>query len=119
VLKIYIRTPDGKINREKVAYEHLAGMTTAHSGCLHIRPAIDMFDLTGKIGDSHVCLVHPPLQTTLFDFQKRAGRRRPFPEQIAKPVMEMLLNALDFLHTEANITHCGEFLPNIFIQMAI
>lgn len=29
------------------------------------------------------------------------------PKELVKPVMKNLLEALNFLHTEANVTHCG------------
>lgn len=66
-----------------------------------------MFSFEGTNGDLHECLVHLPLQTTLFAFQRPDGKPRPFPEELAKPLMKNLLEALDFLHTEADVTHCG------------
>jgi hypothetical protein len=82
-------------------------MSTSHPGSQHIRHAIDMFSLERTSGDVHECSVHRPLQTTLFAFQRPGGKSRPLPEELVKPVMRNLLEALDFLHTEANVTHCG------------
>jgi hypothetical protein len=82
-------------------------MSTSHPGSQHIRHAIDMFSLERTSGDVHECLVHRPLQTTLFAFQRPGGKSRPLPEELVKPVMRNLLEALDFLHTKANVTHCG------------
>lgn len=59
-------------------------------------------------GAAHVCLVHSPLQATLYAFQRLGGAPRALPEELAKMVMRSLLQALDFLHTEANLTHCGK-----------
>jgi serine/threonine-protein kinase SRPK3 len=95
------------MNREKVLYEHLAKATTTHPGSQIIRPALDVFDLVSSDGSNHVCLVHPLLQTTLFAFRRPRGSPQALPEELAKSVMKSLLLALDFLHTEANVTHCG------------
>lgn len=78
-----------------------------HPGFLFIRQIIDKFKLAANDGAVHECLVHPPLQTSVFALQCVGGKRRPFPEALAKAQMESLLMALDFLHTEANVTHCG------------
>jgi len=72
-----------------------------------MRHAIDMFSLESTSGDVHECLVHLPLQTTLLTFQRPGGKRRPFPEDLVKSIMKNLLEALDFVHTEASVTHCG------------
>jgi serine/threonine protein kinase len=107
VLKIYVHTPPGKVNREIFFYNHLNTISTSHPGSQHIRHAIDMFSLERASGDIHKCSVHLPLQTTLFEFQRLGGKARPLPEELVKSIMKYLLEALDFLHTEANVTHCG------------
>jgi hypothetical protein len=94
------------VNREIAFYNYVKTITTSHPGSQHIRHAIDMFSLESTNGDIHECLVHLPLQTTLFAFQRPGGKPRPFPEELVKPVTKNLLEALDFLHTEANVTHC-------------
>ena len=66
-----------------------------------------MFSLESPNGNIYECLVHVPLQTTLFAFQRSGGKPRPFPEELAQSIMEYLLEALGFLHTEASVTHCG------------
>ncbi len=105
--KVYLRTPVGWTNREKATYEHLATLTTKHPGRHNIRQALDVFDIVRSNGDVHVCLVHPPLQSTLFAFQRLGSTPRALPEELAKIAMKGLLEALDFLHTEAHVTHCG------------
>ena len=47
-----------------------------------------MFKLERTSGDLHECLVHLPLQTTLFAFQRPGGKPCPFPEELVKPVMK-------------------------------
>ena len=107
MLKVYVRTPPGKVNRELSFYNHLNTISASHPGPRHIRHAIDTFSFESISGNIHECLVHLPLQTTLFAFQRPGGKPRPFPEELVKHVMKTLLEALDFLHTEANVTHCG------------
>jgi serine/threonine-protein kinase SRPK3 len=107
VVKVYVRTPPGRVNREKAAYEHLANLSTTHPGRHNIRQALDIFDLSRPEGEVHVCIVHSPLQSTLYDFQRLDGAPQVLPEELVKMVMINLLEALDFLHTEANVTHCG------------
>lgn len=107
VVKVYVRPPHGRVNREKAAYEHLANLSTTHPGRYNIRQALDIFDLLGPEGEVHVCIVHSPLQSTLYDFQRLDGAPQVLPEELVKMVMINLLETLDFLHTEANVTHCG------------
>lgn len=66
-----------------------------------------MFDIVRSYGNIHVCLVHAPLKSTLYAFQRLGGTPRALPEELAKMVMKTLLEALDFLHTKANVMHCG------------
>ncbi|KAK3073003.1 hypothetical protein LTR53_005776 [Teratosphaeriaceae sp. CCFEE 6253] len=92
-------------------------MATAHQGATSVRPTLDVFNLAHQNGAEHVCLVHPPLQCTLFAFQRLGGRAIPLPEALAKVFMRSLLEALDFLHTEAGATHCDIKLSNLMLQV--
>jgi hypothetical protein len=65
VVKVYVRTPPGRVNREKAAYEHLANLSTTHPGRRNIRQALDIFDLSRPEGEVHVCIVHSPLQSMI------------------------------------------------------
>ena len=107
VVKVYLRTTPGRTNREKAAYEHLTNLSTTHPGHHNVRKALDIFDLARPEGAVHVCIVHTPLQSTLYDFQRLGGAPQVLPEELAKMVTKNLLEALDFLHTEASVTHCG------------
>ncbi|KAK4895839.1 hypothetical protein LTR49_028219, partial [Elasticomyces elasticus] len=115
--KVCARTPPGGTNREKLVYEQYDKTTTAHPGALCVRPDLDIFDLVRKNGDVHVCLIHPPLQTTLFAFQRLDGRPAPLPEEVVKVSMRSLLEALDFHHTEIGVTHCDIKLSNLMFQV--
>lgn len=96
------------VHRERLAYEHLYGGQWTLPGCLHLRQLTRAFEIARSDGPSHLCLVHPPLHTSLFSFQKLHGKIRPLPALLAKHITKYVLEALDFLHREANISHCGK-----------
>ncbi|GFF14229.1 kinase-like protein [Aspergillus terreus] len=54
---------------------------------------------------------------TLFDFQRLGGNAKGLPEQLVKGALRHLLQALDFLHTEANIAHCDLKASNIMLTV--
>ncbi|CAK1363102.1 unnamed protein product [Cercospora beticola] len=58
-----------------------------------------------------------PLHTTLFNLQRFGGSPRPFPEDLVKGAISSLLETLDFLHTEASLTHCDIKLSNIMLEI--
>ena len=62
------------------------------------------------MGNRHHCLVHSPLQITLWDLRRLGIKSTTFPQDKAKGILRYLLQALDFLHREANITHCGTLI---------
>lgn len=67
---------------------NISTLTTAHPGCLFIQQIVDKFELAGNDGTVHERLAHPPLQMTMFALQRVGGRRRPFPEALAKAQMK-------------------------------
>lgn len=107
VLKIYIRTSFGRTNREKAAYNHFADLNITQPEQYDVRQALDVFEIERPEGAVHVCLAHRPLQCTLYAFQRLGGAPRPLPEELAKIIMRSLLTALEFLHEETHVTHCG------------
>ncbi|EEP81777.1 predicted protein [Uncinocarpus reesii 1704] len=72
-----------------------------------IRPLYDTFEASGPNG-KHTCLVHPPMHITLLGFMQRLPNRR-LDKHILRLTVKYLLNALDFLHTEAKVVHTGQF----------
>jgi hypothetical protein len=47
---------------------------------------------------------------TLWDLQRLGGKPTALPQDMVRSVSRYLLQALDYLHTEVNITHCGRKL---------
>lgn len=95
------------VHRERVAYEHLSTLKSSHPGQLLIRQPLDSFSLQQRDGSRHLCFVYHPLQTTLLDLQRLGGKTQQLPEELVKEALRYLLEALDYLHTEASMTHCG------------
>lgn len=106
-IKVYVKTSQHYVHLEQLAYDHLSSIQSAHPGRRGIRDLLDWFHLPATDGSRHYCLVHQPLHTTLFDLQRFGGSPRPFPEDLVKGSILSLLETLDFLHTEASMTHCG------------
>ncbi|PPJ60102.1 hypothetical protein CBER1_03101 [Cercospora berteroae] len=116
-VKVYVNTSDLYVHREQAAYDHSSSIRTSHPGRLGIRDLLDWFYLPATDGYRHYCLVHQPLHTTLFDLQRFGGSPRPFPEDLVKGSISFLLETLDFLHTEASLTHCDIKLSNIMLEI--
>lgn len=114
--KVCTRMPPSGTNPEKVLYERLQRIPTIHPGIASIRPVLDTFDLVRKNGNVHVCLIYPPLQCTMFAFQRVGRRPVPLSEGLVKAAMRNMLEALDYLHPEADVIHCG--MPD-FVGMKI
>ncbi|KXT08415.1 hypothetical protein AC579_3809 [Pseudocercospora musae] len=115
-LKVYVRTSPEQANREETVNRHLSGLRTSHPGCFNIRQSLDDFYLHRANGFRHYCIVHEPLHTTMFQFQRLHGTARPLPEGLVKDSMQCLLQGLDFLHNEASVVHCGSLLRAIRVQ---
>lgn len=77
-----------------------------HTGQDYIRELYDTFEVTGPHGQHH-CLVQPPMHLTLFDILKSTSK--PVSPPLVKMTLKCLLDALDFLHTEAGIVHTGKY----------
>jgi len=68
------------------------------------------FQLKGPRG-THICLFYEVMRETLFDFQRRMPRERlemPF----FKPWIFLLLQALDYLHTDCHMIHTGNIIDS-------
>ncbi|EME41720.1 hypothetical protein DOTSEDRAFT_73941 [Dothistroma septosporum NZE10] len=116
-VKVYVRTPQGALHREQVAHEHLASVQSSHPGQARVRQPLDTFDIRHKNGDFHLCLVYQPMHASMLDLQRLGGNPRNFPEDLTKSTLQHLLEALDFMHTEAKMVHCDIKLSNIMLQI--
>lgn len=92
------------IRRELAAYNHLNTITTSNPGGLLVRELLDSFEATGPAGE-HQCLVHKPLGMSM-ETLRRLCPGRKLPEDLLKVFLLHLLQALDFLHTDAKNDSC-------------
>jgi len=93
------------VRRELAAYAHLDTITTSNPGALLVRELLDSFKATGPAGE-YQCLVHEPLGMSM-ETLRRLCPGRKLPEDLLKAFLAHLLQALDFLHTDANMIHAG------------
>ena len=122
------------VKRELAALQHLDSLPrTRHAGRLLVRTLLDRFELaqpeqppppsrdspstkteietacardpaaTPSRPQAFQCLVHKPLLTSLSTF--RNGRK--LPEDFVQAVLQHVLLALDYLHSEAKLVHTG------------
>lgn len=94
-------------NREEInIYNHLISVQSKHPGRRYLRSALDTFTLQGPKGE-HQCIVHKPM---LENTQELLGRNpsHRFTEDLLKIFLQLLLSALDYLHTDAHLIHTGK-----------
>lgn len=68
----------------------------------------DAFEVPGKEGP-HQCLIYDPLGVTFSELRLLYDGK--LPADMLKSVINYLLLALDFLHTEAGVVHTGKLSP--------
>jgi len=86
----------------------IAAANPSHPGASYIRVPIE---ITGSDG-SHTCLVHHPMRETLYDFRSRFKKQR-FPPHILKLYIAILLQGLNYLHSEYHLIHTGKPLLHL------
>ena len=113
LLKIFIQASSigRQVDNEFNLYRHMEKSPTAHPGRDVIRTLLDTFYFDGP-QDKHQCLVHPPLWESVLAFLRRNPVER-LPSAVLAVVLHRLFLALDYLHTECQITHTGLW-PNVF-----
>ena len=94
------------------AYEHLSKLGSSHIGGAYIRGLYETFDISGPNG-VHGCLVQPAMHLSIHELRMRA-RSCKFSEPLLKHTLICILQALDFLHREANVVHSGNAMTWIF-----
>lgn len=94
-------------SRELGVYENLGRLASSHIGNAYIRGLYDILDVSNPHG-VYRCLVHPPMHMSINALRMRA-RSCKLSEPLLKQTLICLLQALDFLHSEANIVHSGRF----------
>lgn len=93
------------IHRELAAYSHLDTISTNKPGALLVRELLDSFKVTRPAGE-YQCLIHEPLGMSMETLRQLSPGQK-LPENLLKVFLIHLLQALDFLHTDAEIIHAG------------
>lgn len=109
VLKL-CRSDTSNIKREIDMYRLLDAVKAKHPGTTLVRKMLDNFEIQDNRGHMYPCIVHKPLGMSLEKFRSRVPNNK-LPEHILKLVLIHVLIALEFLHTKANIIHCGTSRP--------
>ncbi|KAE8354952.1 kinase domain protein [Aspergillus coremiiformis] len=89
--------------QEEVAISQHISRQSDHKGQAYIRLVKESFQIRGPFGE-HMCLVFEPLREPLWLFGRHLGHHG-VPSAVLKPVLKLLLQGLDFLHSECHIIH--------------
>ncbi|EHK16493.1 uncharacterized protein TRIVIDRAFT_195425 [Trichoderma virens Gv29-8] len=94
---------------------HISQVNSQHKGWYFIRKLFDSFTLEGTSG-IHSCLVLEALREPLWLYRRRyiGG---VIPPDILKILTQMILHALDFLHSECRVIHTDLKPDNIMVKI--
>jgi hypothetical protein len=87
-------------------YRRLNAVKVNHPGTTLVRKMLLNFEIQDKV-HIYPCIVHKPLGMSLAKLRSRVPKKK-LPENILKLTLIHILIALDFLHTKANMIHCGK-----------
>ncbi|KAJ0420108.1 kinase-like protein [Aspergillus carlsbadensis] len=101
VLKVHVRSR--RPPQEVEVLKHLRSLLgEEHPGENHVRPPLDLFEVTGPHG-VHPCLLYAPTGVDIRDFMS-CLEDDALPEELLRPTIRYVLLALDYLH-RGNIIH--------------
>lgn len=95
-----------KRRAELTVYERLCKVESSHPGQAYVRELYDAFEVSDTHG-CHQCLIQQPMHLSIFDMLRLNSE--PLNEPLLREILKRLLTVLDFLHTEAHITHTGSY----------
>lgn len=103
-----------KATEEEIAISrHIAALHSDHEGLPYIRLVKESFQVQGLLGQ-HICLVFEPLREPIWLLGKHL-RSVGMPPGVLKPFLRIILQGLDFLHSECHIIHTGNSL-SLFLK---
>ncbi|KZF26857.1 kinase domain protein [Xylona heveae TC161] len=95
--------------------EHITKANPHHVGRLFVRTLLDSFDLHGPCG-THVCMVFDPLREPLW-MLKRRFQGRVLPADVLRPVSKLVIEGLNYLHSQCRIIHTDLKSDNILMAL--
>ncbi|KAI8650944.1 Protein kinase domain-containing protein [Fusarium keratoplasticum] len=114
-LKVYIH--NSVEHRELPFYEHLNKLLPSkHVGAENVRKLLDSFQVSGPHGN-HIALALQVSQMSLRDMDTVFMKGRGFEEDFVKSAIKELLQAVDFLHTEAQAIHTDIHPGNLLLGL--
>ncbi|UPK99892.1 hypothetical protein LCI18_010827 [Fusarium solani-melongenae] len=115
-LKVYVH--NSAQHRELPFYEHLNTVlpTSKHVGADNVRKLLTSFEVSGPHGN-HIVLALQVSQMSLRDMDTVFMKGRGFEEDFVKSAIKELLQAVDFLHTEARVVHTDIHPGNLLLGL--
>ncbi|OGM49373.1 protein kinase domain protein [Aspergillus bombycis] len=92
---------------------YISQLRSSHEGRAYVRLVHESFGLRGAQGE-HLCLVYEPLREPLWLLGKHLGSNG-VPPAVLKPFLKLLLQGLDFLHSECHIIHTDLKADNFLV----
>ena len=106
VLTTVCSTESFKI-KERENMQHITTTNPSHPGFAFVRKLYDSFEIEGPKG-RHMCLVHEPMKMDLATFNQMCRGELRLPVYLVKALIENMLLALDYLHSECHLIHTGK-----------
>ncbi|PYI31501.1 kinase domain protein [Aspergillus indologenus CBS 114.80] len=100
-------------NEEVEISRYISQLQSNHQGRAYVRLVCDSFRIHGALGE-HLCLVFDPLREPLWLLGKHLGRNG-VPTAVLKPFLKMVLQGLDFLHSECHLIHTDLKADNLLV----
>ena len=90
--------------------QHIAKIRSRHQGRAYVRLVQDSFTIQGPFGE-HLAMVFEPLREPIWLLGRRLGTVA-VPPTVLKAFLKLVLQGLDFLHSECHIIHTGKLPSN-------
>jgi serine/threonine-protein kinase SRPK3 len=90
--------------------QHIAKIQSKHEGRRYVRLIQDSITIPGPFGE-HFAMVFEPLRQPLWLLGRHLGTVG-LPPTILKAFQKVVLQGLDFLHSECHIVHTGKLLQD-------
>lgn len=94
--------------------QHIAKIQSKHEGRSYVRLIQHSFTIPGPFGE-HLGTVFEPLREPLWLLGRHLGTVG-LPPTILKAFLKVVLQGLDFLHSECHIIHTGKLLLQDFLN---